>query len=309
VRVPDEVTRTVVFIGYPTTDPGKGGIDCVGTAFLLRYDDAPYLVTVRHVADYVGCDPFLIRVNRFDGAADNLPIDGAKWFYHQNPEIDVAVLPLDFIDERRHSVRFIDDAKESWWSNKAWKFGVGVGDFCYTVGLFRVLAGTSRNMPAVHFGTIARKYYGPDAELIPVKDWRDPSGKKSIMTDAYLVQSQSLSGLSGAPVFVRPSNQLIRQELIDANPHLHPSEMGDAVANWHLQLIGIWQGSWDAPPGEVLTAERGNTARVPVGMGVVIPIDYVHYALENEELAAMRKKRKDEEAIPASEPRSVSGLD
>jgi hypothetical protein len=289
VRVSDEITNTVVFIGYPTSESGKGGIDCIGTAFLLKYEDAPYLITVRHVAEYVGSEPFLIRVNTFDGSAENLPIDGAKWFYHHDPDIDVAILPVDFINST-HAVRFIDDAKESWWTNKAWKYGVGVGDFCYTVGLFRVLAGASRNMPVVHFGTIARKFYGTGTELIPVKDWRDQSGKKSIMTDAYLVQSQSLSGLSGAPVFVRPSNQLVRQELVDANPHVPPSEMGDAVASWHLQLIGMWQGAWDAPPGEVLTAEHGNNIRVPVGMGVVIPIDYVHYALECDILVRMRKK-------------------
>jgi hypothetical protein len=293
MRIPDELMRTVVFIGYPTSDANRGGIDCIGTAFLLRYDGAPYLVTVRHVAEYVGSDPFLIRVNRIVEGADNLHIDNAKWFYHQNPEVDVAVLPLDFISEQTHFVRFIDDAKESWWANKAWKFGVGAGDLCYTVGLFRVLAGTSRNMPVVHFGTIARTYYGSEShnELIPVSDWRDTSGKKSIMSDAYLVQSPSLSGLSGAPVFVRPSNQHVSQDLIDHNPHVHPSEMGYAVVNWHLQLIGMWQGAWDAPAGEVLTAERGNT-RVPVGMGVVIPIDYVHYALENDELIAMRNRRK-----------------
>ena len=300
MRISDEVTRTVVFIGYPTSDPGKGGIDCIGTAFFLQYDDAPYLVTVRHVAEYVGSEPFLIRINRHADGADNLPIDGAKWVYHQNPEIDVAILPVDFVSDQTHSIRFIDDAKESWWSNKAWKYGVGLGDFCYTVGLFRVLAGMSRNMPVVHFGTIARTYYSSFTELIPVKDWRDPSGKKSIMSDAYLVQSPSLSGLSGAPVFVRPSNQLVRQELVDANPHLHPAEMGDAVASWHLQLIGMWQGAWDAPPGEVLTAEHGNNTRVPVGMGVVLPIDYVHSTLESEELVAMRKKRKETSAISPS---------
>jgi hypothetical protein len=291
VRISDEISRTVVFIGYPTQEPGKGGIDCIGTAFLLKYEDCPYLVTVRHVAEYVGNEPFLIRVNRHDGGADNLPIDGAAWYYDANPDIDVAVLPFDFVDEREHSVRFVDDKKESWWSNKAWKYGVGIGDFCYTVGLFRVLAGNKQNLPVVHFGTIARKFYG-DSEPIPIRDWRDHSGKKAIMTDAYLVQSQSLSGLSGAPVFVRVSNQMIRQELIDHNPHMPIDELGDAVAQWHIHLIGVWQGAWDAPPGEVLSAERGESVRVPVGMGVVVPIDHVHYILASEELTKMRKNVK-----------------
>jgi hypothetical protein len=30
--------------------------------------------------------------------------------------------------------------------------------------------------------------------------------------------------------------------------------MGDAVAMWHIHLIGVWQGAWDAPPdGELET--------------------------------------------------------
>ena len=170
MRIPDDLVQTVVFIGYPTEETGKGGIDCIGTAFLLRYHDHAYLVTVRHVAELVGSDPFLIRVNCIIGGADNIHIDNAQWYFDEDPDVDVAVLPLSFIDESKHDVRFIDDAKESWWSNKAWKYGVGIGDLCYTIGLFRVLAGNQKNLPVVHFGTIARKFYD-DNEPIPINDW------------------------------------------------------------------------------------------------------------------------------------------
>jgi len=67
--------------------------------------------------------------------------------------------------------------------------------------------------------------------------------------------------------------------------------MGDAVAMWRIHLIGVWQGAWDAPPGEVLSAGHGGNVRVPVGMGVVVPIDYVHNILASDELTAMRKAR------------------
>src|SRR6185437_1865569 len=97
-------------------------------------------------------------------------------------------------------VHFIEDEKESWWSNKAWKYGVGMGDFCYTIGLFRLLSGRKQNLPVVHFGTIARPIFDRDEEPVPIKDWRDPTGRSTILTNAYLVESQSLSGLSGAPV-------------------------------------------------------------------------------------------------------------
>jgi hypothetical protein len=33
VRLEDNILETVVFIGFATEDPGKGGIDCIGTAF------------------------------------------------------------------------------------------------------------------------------------------------------------------------------------------------------------------------------------------------------------------------------------
>jgi hypothetical protein len=146
-----------------------------------------------HVAEYVGSDPFLLRVNRFDGTADNLPIDNATWHFDPDPTIDVAVLPIPgLLSDRDHYVRFIDDEKESWWAQKAWKYRVGIGDFCYTVGLFRVLSGGKKNLPVVHFGTIARPIFGPDEELIPIRDWRDQEGKKVVMARAYLVESQRL---------------------------------------------------------------------------------------------------------------------
>jgi hypothetical protein len=98
--------------------------------------------------------------------------------------------------------------------------------------------------------------------------------KKTILADSYLVESQSLSGLSGAPVFVRVSGHHISDDLIKHNPDVPVHELGHAIAQWHIYLIGIWQGAWDAPPGEVIGAERGKNIRVPVGMGVVVPIDH-----------------------------------
>jgi hypothetical protein len=291
MRIPDDFRQTVVFIGYASTDPEKGGIDCIGTGFLLRYDDFPYLVTVRHIAEFLGSDPFLVRVNRYDGTSDNIQIDGAKWHYASNPAIDVGVLPFDVLNEKEHWVRFIDDKTESWWLHKGRKYGVGIGDFCYTIGLFRVLAGNKRNLPVVHFGTIARTI---EDEAFPIKDWRDPYGIRTVQTEAYLVECQSLSGLSGAPVFVRASNHMIRDELLAHNPAADVQDLGDAVAMWKIHLIGLWQGSWDAPPGEVLGVEHGRTVRVPVGMGVVLPVDHVHEIMEGDELKSIRKQHRKE---------------
>jgi hypothetical protein len=298
MRVSDSILDTIVFLGYPSNAPSKGGIDCIGTGFLLVYDYAPYLVTVRHVAEQFGNDPFLIRVNRFDRTGENIHLDRVRWFFDKNPTVDVAILPLDL--QSKYAVRYIDDSSESWWWNKARKYGAGIADFVYTVGLFRVLAGVQRNMPVVHFGTIAR-VPDPANETIPIRDWRDRTGEAVIQTNSYLVETHSLAGLSGAPVFLRATNCMVRPEMIEDNPQVSDvSELGDAVAMWKLHLIGMWQGSWDAAPDHVLGLEHGKEARVPVGMGVVIPIDHVHYALEGDELKDLRNDLKKKAAASSA---------
>jgi hypothetical protein len=308
MRIEDSVRDTVVFLGYPTDDPAKGGIDCIGTGFLLLYDGFPYLVTVRHVAEVLGNDPFMIRVNRYDGGSDNIPVDNVKWYYDSDPTIDIAVIPFDLPNRKEHYGRYIDDKKETWWWNKARKYGAGIGDFCYTVGLFRLLAGSKRNMPIVHFGTIARTMSSWENETIPIKDWRDPDGKKTIQTNAYLIESQSLAGLSGSPVFIRASNLMVRPDDIAANPGSSPEDIGDAVAMWRLHLLGVWQGAWDAPPDEVLGAEIGKEVRVPVGIGVVIPADHIHYALEGDELKAMRNRLREERQATSAASLDVASV-
>ncbi len=137
MRVSDSILETVVFLGYPTTAPGKGGIECIGTGFLLLYDGVPYLVTVRHVAEQFGADPFLIRVNCYDRTGENIHVDQVRWYFDSDPTVDVAVLPFDLQkDNARYAVRYIDDTRETWWWNKARKYGAGIGDFVYTAGYF-----------------------------------------------------------------------------------------------------------------------------------------------------------------------------
>jgi hypothetical protein len=54
---------------------------------------------------------------------------------------------------------------------------LGVGDFTYTIGLFRLMSGERRNLPIVHFGTVAMV---PGDEKIPVRDWRDKTKRLKV---------------------------------------------------------------------------------------------------------------------------------
>jgi hypothetical protein len=57
----------------------------------------------------------------------------------------------------------------------------------------------------------------------------------------------------------------------------------------HVKLLGLWQAAWDAPAGEMLTAEHGRQNTVPIGMGIVVPASKI---IEVLELPAVQKKRE-----------------
>jgi hypothetical protein len=44
VRIRDDLRKCVVFFGHVDDTPGKGGINCIGTGFLVAYEEAGYLV-------------------------------------------------------------------------------------------------------------------------------------------------------------------------------------------------------------------------------------------------------------------------
>ena len=163
------------------------------------------------------------------------------------------------------------------------EYNIGIGDICYTIGLFRLLYGKKRNIPIVFTGNIALV---PEDEKIPVEDWEKPGKTKYV--DGYLVSSQSLDGLSGSPVFVRPTT--------DINlPCLKSSEKDISGERFPLSdvfLIGIWSDAWSAPPDQILAAQTrmGGNIRVSLGVGVVVPIEKL---LELLEVPEMQKKRTD----------------
>jgi len=94
-------------------------------------------------------------------------------------------------------------------------------------------------------------------------------------------------------VFVRP------QAAIDPAKALGVEKKGwrpreSRLIMWpmvQLRLLGLWQGSWDAPPDQILASEPGTGGgRVPIGMGVVVPCYKIVELLDSPEA----KKDRDE---------------
>jgi hypothetical protein len=267
VRINDDARKAVIFFGVP--HPEKD-VEYGGTGFMLAdFQDGvliPYLVTARHVAkalENYSDTGFFIRVNTKDGKSKVLPSSELDWSYHPDLTVDLAIAALSLSGKIYDIIYY--PLRDNWFvtEDRIAKYDgpddVLCGDPVATVGLFRLRPGYNRNMPIVHNGHIASL---PDPiEPVPI---RDRTTGKVIHSEVYLIEAQTLDGLSGSPVF---TNEALC--LAFSSPHhgAYPSAYGALV------LLGIYIGCWDGEPGEILAKDRnlkGGT-RVPVGVGMVVP--------------------------------------
>lgn len=294
VRVNDDARKSVVFFGVPTPE----GVQYGGTGFMLcDFEEGiliPYIVTARHVAkelDKYRDTGFYIRANRKDGGNPLVEIESADWAYHPDPTVDLAVAHLslngkifDIIYYPLRDKFFVNEDRIAKHGDPS---DVLCGDPVSIIGLFRLHAGKQRNIPIVHTGHVAAL---PDAnERIPIKD----SQGNKFEAEAYLVEAQTLDGLSGSPVFTK-------EHLVLTPLSKHHGEHAGAYGA--LVLLGLYVGSWEGHPGEILASDKGlrsDKIRVPVGMGIVVPAQKILDIVRGDPaLNSYRKKRV--EAVKAA---------
>jgi hypothetical protein len=175
VRITRDAQRCVAFIGFP--DPSSpGGINCAGTGFFISHEGMGYFVTAAHVARTIEDSPFAVRVMR-NGRAMLLENESPlKWTYHSDPTVDVAALPLLLPPELGFEHPYTSSDMLVTGDFLGTERQIGVGDICYTVGLFRLVYGNQQNLPFVHVGNLA--VMPPPGERIPV--WNKTTGKRSL---------------------------------------------------------------------------------------------------------------------------------
>lgn len=278
MQVSDDLRKAVVFIGQQDQD---GHFKPFGTAFLAQVEQCSHLVTNRHISDQLGNGPFLIRLNRNDGTSHVIHVDSldlnTKWFHHPSDRtVDIAVLFFNRDTEAAgYDTRVIDEGVFA--NDNMIRDGlIGPGDACHAIGLFHLMAGRERNLPVVHTGNIALT---PGQERVPVMDWLRPGQRRD--ADAYLVEMSNLKGLSGSPVFVRIS--FVHQT--DHEGVIHPVRMAHAV----VFLLGVWQSSWDGPAELEAFHQANANVRIPLGMGVVAPVQRLAEIFDRAELKALRQ--------------------
>lgn len=288
MRVHNEFLKSVGFIGevaHRDTDGTVSG-DLHATGFFASVPSDVtnrlhvYFVTAKHVANDLKGREIYFLVNQIGGGVTTVSPLVNRWYTHPTDRTtDVALVPIG--NPGNADLKSVSSRTFGLPSRLA-ELDVGVGDEVFSIGLFTPAAGSARNEPIVRHGNIA---------LMPQEQIQTELG----YADVYLVEARSIGGLSGCPVFVRPSIRFLEESETRAR--------GVQAPSYASALLGLMHGHWDIRESELnkpfITHDRKHG--VNLGIGIVVPAFKIFETLYQEELIKMRKEL-DEARIRASIP-------
>jgi hypothetical protein len=268
MRIPPEILKSVLFIGYPYEDNGREGFKPIATGFVVSVPHGNtsyrYLVTTKHAIDSLGVKQKQIRFNRkSDGHAVVVNLNETPWFHPNESEsprdddpVDVAVFRFRAKDAEIQPIpatMFLsDEAIQDYY--------VGSGDEVSITGLFTRMMGTERNFHIVRRGSVAML---PD-EMIPAVDL----GNRVRPMQGYLIEVRSSGGISGAPAFVRAP--------VGVDYTVNTQSGKKRVARAHFQgdyfFLGLCQGHWEISPDAINDVDLVTTDQ-PKETGIALASD------------------------------------
>lgn len=265
MRINDKIKKTVAFLQYKLAD---GTYKYAGTCFFIQRNgkkensQIPYVVTAKHVIEGVkktGLASIFIKLNLTSGQTIAFETLIEDWLLHEDVNTDVAVFLLpynpDLVDQYvTLETTFIDEEKIR--NNE-----VDCGDEVIITGLFKHHTGGKQNLPIIRIGNIAMM----PGEKVQTKDH---------LMDAYLIESRSIGGLSGSPVFINYglTRRIKGQVLLNKDPN-------ELVNN----LIGLVYGHFDANIGEIdaIDGSSEENKKINVGIAIVTPISKLSELFES----------------------------
>lgn len=275
-----EIKKCVVFIGAKVGDKIKYG----GTGFVVgtpvkgqnnKY--FPHLVTAKHNIDAIrkisSDNKVWFRINLTNGKSTDIPSPLDAWYFHPTEKnIDAAVLTL--FDLSGSTFDYLN-VPESWavTDTKRRDLKIEEGEDIFITGLFRFHYGDNKNYPIVRVGTIA---------LFPEE--KVYVGNEFGKVDAYLIETRSIKGLSGSPVFVN----LGQNESI--NNEIRPRAVGVQINHW----LGLVHGHWSDVADEFDFVSEDNdkgdfVEKMNVGISVVVPAIKILEIVNRVEIKKMRE--------------------
>ena len=281
MRVPDVVLKCVGFVGEVThrDEMGISGDLCATGFFVsvpcqsqrLRGIQFVYFVTAKHVASDLKGREIYFLVNRIGGGVTPFTnVFGNHWYLHPTDKTaDVAVIQAGLQRDADIKTVFITNFATP---QKIAEMDIGIGDEVFATGLFTPATGTSRNEPILRYGNIA---------MMPAEQIQTELG----FADVYLVEARSIGGLSGSPVFVRPTITLPIPE--------QPGGVKHAFCVGHgATLLGLMQGHWDIEESQINAPSVMHNHRrgVNMGFGIVVPATKIVETINRSELAETRRQ-------------------
>jgi hypothetical protein len=276
MRVNEKIRKAVVFVGHEPS----GSFVPVGTGFLgfVEYPIANpktgsksqqinFLVTADHLTDMIPGDELSIRYNRKSGGVATLRVNKERKASHKDRACDIAMFNAPLIDDT-HDQMFINLDRKIHQALHKHRWPAGLGDEVSTIGLYASHYGETKNIPVVRTGNIAMM---PDEPL-----WTN----RGYVT-AYLIETRSILGLSGSPVFLNPPEVAVIQGQIKYLPDKELITIGMMVG---YHLVGTVQDQIVVPQlqgdnvGPEYSLDERNT-----GFAVVIPMERIFEIVESDE--------------------------
>ena len=225
-----------------------------------------YAVTNSHVIREAASP--VIRLNTVNDDIEILNYADRNWFHHPSGD-DIAVCPL-LLDWSKYKFSciptdlFINQAIIS-------KENIGAGDEVFMVGRFIGFDGIQHNTPTLRFGNMS---IGSPQKILH---------RRGYLQESYLIETRSLSGYSGSPVFV----------------HILPFSKRPGTQGWSTErgpwLLGIDWGHepiWEKVYEKNQKDEVVEGWQVPTNSGIacIVPASKLLELLKIKELVDMRKK-------------------
>jgi len=271
-RIDDGLLECVVYL-YQSEEHADQGRKAGGCGFWVTVPGRvqpflhPYIVTNSHVVNPAG-NCRVIRVNKLDGGFEIIETKAKGWIHHKHGD-DVAIYKIDPTKDWQYR-GIPDDIFIS--HDLINELNIGPGDEAIILGRFLSHDGTRTNTPALRFGNIA---------MMPLEPVLRQDG---LMQESFLVESRSLSGASGSPVFVRIPFEIAGRPGVEKQEKMGVWFLG---LNWgHLNLIDRDFERVRNKSGELLPV--GWKVRVNTGMMGVVPAWKVMELLNQDEVQDLR---------------------
>lgn len=271
MRLENWILSTVIFIGKENS---MGDFVPHGTAFLLlmpwgKEHEIQLAVTARHVIDGISGDEFGVRINKAEGGSECLNFSKSRNVnYHNDDSVDLVVfgLPINSKDYDAKWYSLIRENPQAWRDQYG---GPAVGEEVAVVGLYTSQYGLTRNAPIVRTGNIAAI---PD-ELVS-------TGVS--YTDGLLIETRSIAGLSGSPVFVPVPTHSRRDGRLIAHPR--PDYLPIGILLGH-HVVETKQDEISVPEFQYEELINGSVPLVErnTGIGVVAPLEALFEIVESSE--------------------------